>query len=1319
MDTSVLVVAIASIVYVASLALMNLPLKELKAWGRSALMHSLTGIALFSIIPTLIFVRNLIAPYVQPYIGVDISVGPETALAHVRQYQTMIMEWINAVNLSALAIRAMQAILMLALTPLMLVGTGVLFATIASYLFSAVFGGLILAQKFFSALYLFSEIVRVFISIVPFIGPGMFTVGLILFATPFARKLGKTLIVLGAALTLILPPVVVATLPGPEEAEEEIRKTKEIQAYSIALDKVRQINAGVKINMFDRNGTIQRISGGQEKHDSRMVKYPYFKLELQGRENAPPLLVDCSTLPPGVSCENVTWAVLEMLKQPETGFINSGQEKIEEGYRATLTMIEMAGVGRRAGTFMPDAWILGLWMYMQGDTGKRDEPVRILGAEIKEEVGGKTGEKLECNDVTCWWEDKTSGDFYEDWKAEWEKFWNEAPYKKLYLENAVQEGYNTSLIWFTKRPVGSDQPLNVFVIYPGVQSVDCRIVGSYQEGNETKYRYGVFVKLSPAPITYFTYVDGAEYSVESDMPIDVREVNASELVGRVVKGAENLNLKPSIPTYGTAPPDLEASPPAHYMLVYFKGGEFQMGEGDSCEEAYRRYLENVMNDLMLEDDSTNPYVDDYRQCFQDEISSIDQYLNSTNNESGNSTETEIIPEPDETNSTSTPLQNPPCVESGAVIPLPVTVEFNLIKESPAAPYKPNVEWEKFDMDEEYKEKLASGGYVSEEKIEEMTKIDVETHREEWASSEYETFRPGLYRDGPVHYGQRLVVGKLMEYKTMNWAKSPVAKIVYDTFMYAAKKAGESIPGGGVPIPTINVLVSGDQGITLLDALAKLLGHTIALALALIVFAVAADAVSGIIGGQSAMKTVLASPVTAIYSAFHHSRTFAIARRTSKAGIAGYLVGRKREREMLKSAEEERKRDHLKWKEAEERRLASMRIHRRAVERVRSTVGEKLLDLKERFDERGGILGRVGSYITGELAKKHTLATHGYLLRTDPSYASRHLDQARYVSQMKPVAMTPEKWAEGMAHMIKTAPTKLEKIALIDRIVRDPSMGRNILIKEAFGGLAEEVSWLTGGRINIPISREIKAPAAFAIAAENASKPLMDELGGRRPDIPHVIPADFSVGLITRGLDHVEAPYIHGGQDPYTTLREIHESISFYDTYSRPLSPDEKTELSQTLANMYIDLPGLEGEVTGGKYVEVEAKWPGGLESSDSRLDGVFWFGLEKPEDLESLPSKVADSIDSSRIAVEAYKLGETHEGSLTESREGYWLPSDVLTAFPWTAQDALDKFASEGYSFSEAFENTSRSSDWWEAGDQPHQQAPEKHDKSEGKGWWE
>jgi len=1325
MEPPLLALAVASLTYAVSLALMNMPVRELRAWGRSAFMHSITGVALISAIPGLIFLRSLIAPYVEPYLGVDISVGPERAFAHLEQYQRLIREWIDAVNLSAIAIGEMEAVLMLALTPAMLAGgVGVLFATIASYLFSSVFGLLILAQRFFSALYLFSQVVGAFLSLVPVIAPGMFTIGLILYATPFARKLGKTLIVFGAALTLILPPIVVATLPSPERAEEELRKTREIQVYSIALDKVRQVNAGVKINIFDRNGTIEHVGGnGTSFHDSRMLKYPYFKLQLKGGENAPPLIVDCSTLPPDTSCEEVVKAVAEMLKQPETGFIDSGQEKIEDGYRMTLTMPEPAGPGRRAGIFMPDAWILGLWMYVQGDSGKGDEPVWIRGDEVREKVPEK--EKLVCSDVTCWWEEKSNKDIYIEWKEKWEEFWSNAPYKKIYLENAVQEGYNTSLVWFTKRPVGSDQPLNIFVVYPGVQRLECRITETYQEGNETKHKYGIFVKLSEVPVTYFVYLDGAEYSIDSDVPVEVREVNATELAGKVVKKAETLSLEPSIEVVGNStPPRIEASPPAHYMLVYFPGGEFQMGEGETCEEAYKQYLENMVKDLMLEDNSTNPYVDDYRRCFEEAISSINQYLNSTNNESGNYTGPEVIVEPDEANSTSTPLTGPACVEGGGVMPYPVTIEFKLIKESPLAPWKPNVEWDKFEEDEKYLSAMASGGIVSEKDIQASgINVNVETHREEW--DDYPIFRLGLYRDGPVHYGQRLVVEKLMEYRSMSWAQSPIASMVYNMFKQATQKASTMVPFGGVPIPSIDVLVKGDRGVTILDAIARLLGHTAALAMALIIFAVSMDTISGLIGGQSVGKAVLASPMAGLIKAFYGGGMVAGAfRQASKVSVLGHILARREQRKQLKSAEEERKLDKMKFKEADEKRMASMRLPRRAVERVKSRVGEGILTIRDRLEEKGGVLGKAGSLMIkysplSRVSNSYLLSTHRYLLRTDPAYASRHLEQARYVSQMRPVAMAPEKWAQGMAHMIKTAPTRLERIALVDRIARDTRIGRNILVKDAFGGLAEEVSRLTGGRVNIPISRDIKAPAAFAVAAENASKPLMDELGGRRPVIPHVIPADFSVGLITRGLDHVEAPYIHGGQDPYTTLREIHESISFYDTYSRPLSPDEKTELSQALANMHIDLPGLEGEVTGGKYVEVEAKWPEGLESSDTRLGGTFWFSLEKPEDVEGLPLKVANSIEHPAIVKETYKLGETHEGSLslTEPREGYWIPSDVLKAFPWTAQDALDKFASEGYSFSEALDKVAgervEESRWW-LGQEPQ---PQNLGSQKG-GWW-
>jgi len=123
MDASLLaILSIVAAVYAAALALMSLPFREFKAWGHAAFMHSITSIGLLAVIPTLVAVRGLIAPYVQPYIGVDISAGPETALAHITQYRLMVFEWINAVNLSAEALGAIQGVMMLALTPLLLSG---------------------------------------------------------------------------------------------------------------------------------------------------------------------------------------------------------------------------------------------------------------------------------------------------------------------------------------------------------------------------------------------------------------------------------------------------------------------------------------------------------------------------------------------------------------------------------------------------------------------------------------------------------------------------------------------------------------------------------------------------------------------------------------------------------------------------------------------------------------------------------------------------------------------------------------------------------------------------------------------------------------------------------------------------------------------------------------------------------------------------------------------------------------------------------------------------------------------------------------------
>jgi hypothetical protein len=1309
MDPSLIAVAISALVYSIGMMLRSLPIRRVKEWGWSSIMHSITSVALISIIPALTVVRSIIAPHIEPYLGVDIDASPEEALRTVTSYEDMVYYWMSVINIAALGLAGAWAIINLALTLLLVTGpAAVLLKTVASYLFSAVFGIFIFVQKLLSSLYIFAEVVRVFTSLIPVLGPAMFTAGLILFATPFARRLGKTLIVFGAAITLALPPIIVSALPSPEKAEEEIRKTRDIQAYSIALDRVREVNAGVKINIFDRNGTVEHVKGGRSFHDSRMLKYPYFKLELKGGENAPQSIVDCSNIPPQLSCGEVVGAVVEMLKQSESGFVNSGQGKIEDGYRTTLTMPEPAGPEGRAGTYTPDAWILGLWMYIQGDTGKRDEPVRISGREIKVEPPGRF--RIVCNDVTCWEEEKTSEDIYVEWKEKWEDFWSNAPYRKVYLENAVQEGNNTSLIWFTRRPVGSDQPLNVFVVYPGVQSLECRITETYREGNETKHKYGIFVKLSEVPVTYFVYLDGAEYSVDSDVPVEVREVNATELAGKVVRKAETLSLDPSIEVVGSStPPRIEAFPPAHYMLVYFPGGEFQMGEGETCEEAYKQYLENMVKDLMLEDNSTNPYVDDYRRCFEEAVSSINQYLNSTNNESGNYTGPEVIVEPDEANSTSTPLTGPACVEGGGVMPYPVTIEFKLIKESPLAPWRPNVEWEAFDRDEEYVKALASGGVVDDSKL----NMDFDTHREEW--DDYPIFRLGLYRDGPVHYGQRLVVRKLMEYRSSSWSESEIATMVYRFFRDAAEEAKKSSPIGAVAIPVVEFLVSGDKGIGILEPMARLMGHAFALALCLIIFTITTDIISGIVGGESGTKLLVGKPVAMIAGLFHAGgMVWSAARSSMKWNIAGYIAKKQAEKEMYQSLLYEKSKRPEEHRKALERYIDERSKHgefkfigesmkklgdkiggrfghalsragdtvsklSRVEPTVRAKIGEALLDARMRLEGKG-LYGALERPLLEALSKKHALDLHRYRLLTDPEYAGRYERHALYFKQMMPAKMTPRRFAEGFSYMIKNAPF-WERVALIDQLDRNPSIGRNILLKGVAGKTAEAISWMTGGRVNIPVTTEITAPASFSIAADKCIFP-QELSGGLRPDIPVAYPHLFSVGLITYGHEGVPAPpYIFSKHSESDKLEEISRAISYVDSYARPLSEDEKATLMKMLADIHLDMHRVGEPIEGPEYLSVKF--------AKNAIDGRMPIGpadFDSNVNLESIPYHAAKP--------EKYMLEpeDTQEFNLFRGEYEPTLPRDLSGAFPWTS-DIMKVMELRGYTLADAFnvmENSSR-----------------------------
>jgi len=166
------------------------------------------------------------------------------------------------------------------------------------------------------------------------------------------------------------------------------------------------------------------------------------------------------------------------------------------------------------------------------------------------------------------------------------------------------------------------------------------------------------------------------------------------------------------------------------------------------------------------------------------------------------------------------------------------------------------------------------------------------------------------------------------------------------------------------IPAATILVTDKGGVTILDALASLLGNTAALAFALIVFAVAADAVSGMIGGESAVKATMASPMSSLLTAFYKGGPIASAIRSgSRVNIAGYMAARRQEDQMLRAAEEERKKSQAMFSKAGLKSLLTrprgkLRTVKWAATRpldlaYRGVAGRGLAWLKDRMEARGG------------------------------------------------------------------------------------------------------------------------------------------------------------------------------------------------------------------------------------------------------------------------------------------------------------------------------------------------------------------------------
>jgi len=364
--------AIASFIYAIGLAIRFLPLRHLRFWGWGLMKHALVTSAVISSLA-------LVKYWASQFVDFPLTATYDDALAAAEGFSSVAHGWVLAISYAGIALGSTQAVISLALTPAMISGVGVLFASIASYLFSAIFGSLLFMQKCLSGILMFAEGLKTLLACCQVVAPALFAAGCILFAIPTTKRLGITFIVFGAALTLALPTAIVSALSqfSPKEAAEKIEETKEVQAYSIASKAVGDLHGGLRLKVLDRNGTIIKEDElgviTSEYHESNPLMYPYFRFVL---ESPPPLnLTDiCGRLPEGVSCEEVEEQIVKALNASEAGFMDTNAsyyDSYREGYRMTLTN----------GTYSPHIWIIGMWMRLHNQTFRPEvfKPPEDLG----------------------------------------------------------------------------------------------------------------------------------------------------------------------------------------------------------------------------------------------------------------------------------------------------------------------------------------------------------------------------------------------------------------------------------------------------------------------------------------------------------------------------------------------------------------------------------------------------------------------------------------------------------------------------------------------------------------------------------------------------------------------------------------------------------------------------------------------------------------------------------------------------------------------------------------------------------------------------
>jgi hypothetical protein len=336
----------------------------------------------------------------------------------------MAVTWVNTVNSVAVALGSLMSLIMLALLPTWISGVGVLYSAIASYMISGVFGGLIFMQKLLAGVILFMEGVVAFVGLMKVLAPAMFTVGLIAFMIPFARRLGKTFMVMGAVFTIALPVAIVAAAPPPGFAEKRIMETANLQALGIASKAVADLQGGARYAVYDR--------------ENDTIWYPFLLAEPQTTPEVDRDKV-CGKIPRGANytCEQLLEIVKDILKTPEKAIFDTGgggyYNAYDEGYRMTLMNA----------TYARKVWFLNMWVTLHDKT-----PRNVTVNRIPDRPDAQA---MECVKGGGWYDPGTwttghGGGLanrcehaYLMWKSRWENFWRSA---KLY--NETSELYSLS-----------------------------------------------------------------------------------------------------------------------------------------------------------------------------------------------------------------------------------------------------------------------------------------------------------------------------------------------------------------------------------------------------------------------------------------------------------------------------------------------------------------------------------------------------------------------------------------------------------------------------------------------------------------------------------------------------------------------------------------------------------------------------------------------------------------------------------------------------------------------------------------------------------